>query len=205
MWKKAFDVRIYNLNISLILALASWQICEVTEEDAKFDFSSLSQISGEWWIDIALIRWHTSRTLDDVSPRSDFTFLVLGAAPRESTINVLEVGWLPATSPYTDSFSLSARRSWSYWWLSGFMVNLFVQLVNVRHVERFFAMMKSMNAVAQVILQGVLRLWTQAKPGRWDAYVFENPRLAAFSIVPLPSSHLESDGYLTNSPPSASR
>ena len=34
--KKVFDVRIYiNLKISLILALASWQICEVTGEDVR--------------------------------------------------------------------------------------------------------------------------------------------------------------------------
>ena len=203
MWKKAFDVRIYNLKISLILALASWQICEVTEEDVRNLTFRLSQISGEWWSDMALlIRWHTYRTLDDVSPRSDFTFLVLVAAPRESTINVLAVGWIPATSPNTDTFSWSARRP-SCWWLGRLTVNVFLQLVNVRHIERFFAMMKSMDTDVQVIPQ--LQPWTQTKPGRWDAYVIENSRLAAFSIVPLPSSYLESDGYLTNSPPSASR
>jgi hypothetical protein len=69
----------------------------------------------------------------------------------------------------------------------------------------FAAKMKNVDAVVQVIPQGVPQQWTQTKPGRWDAYVIENQRLAAFSIVPLPSSHFESDGYLTNSLPSASR
>lgn len=160
------------------------QICEVTEEDVRNLTFRLSQISGGWWTDMALIRWHIYRTLDDVSPRSDFTFLVLVAAPRESTINVLAVGWLPATSPNTDSFNWSARRPLSYWWLGRLTVNVFIQLVNVRHIERSFAMMKCIDVDVQVNPQDVLQPWSQTKLGRWGAHVIENPRLAAFSIVP---------------------